>query len=111
MTDDQRDVLSSRADVPTDVPARYAKQLVSHLGRKVDFVAEGTTYTATIRDATAQITAGNGVLTLRATARAEEDLTRIEHALGSHLQRFGRRTELEVRWERRAPDAGPESVG
>ena len=111
MTKDHGDVLSSRADVPTDAPARYAKQLVSHLGRKVDFVTEGTTYTATIGDATAQIAVGDGVLTLLATATAEEDLNRIEHALGSHLRRFGRRAELAVRWERRAPEAGPASVG
>ena len=39
---------SSRADVATTAPARYAKQLLSHLGRKVEFVTEGNTHTATI---------------------------------------------------------------
>lgn len=30
-----------RADVVTDAPARYAKQLVAHLGRKIPFTTDG----------------------------------------------------------------------
>ena len=41
-------LLTSRADVATDSPARYAKQLVSHLGRKVSFVEDDDGATATI---------------------------------------------------------------
>ena len=102
MTLHARDALISRADVPTDAPARYAKQLLSHLGRKVDFVADGNTHTANLGGSTAQIVVGDGVLTLVAAAQAEPDLARIEHALGSHLERFGRRAELLVRWTRAA---------
>ncbi len=68
---------TSRADVPTDVPARYAKQLVSHLGRRIDFG-----------------------LVLQAEAPDVESLARVEHALGSHLERFGQRKELTVTWQR-----------
>ena len=99
--------LTSRADVATDTPARYAKQLVSHLGRKVEFVMDGATHTATIGDSTAQIAVGDGVLTLRAGAQTEAGLARIEHALGSHLERFGQRAELTVSWDRPAPSAPP----
>lgn len=42
-TTQQGRVLGSRADVVTGVPGRYAKQLVSHLGRKVAFTGDATT--------------------------------------------------------------------
>ena len=37
----------SHADVVTDAPARLAKQLAGHLGRKVEFSTDGPTSTAT----------------------------------------------------------------
>ena len=99
---DMPDRLTSRAHVATAAPARYAKQLVSHLGRKVEFVADGDTHTAVIGDAVARIVVGDGVLTLEASATSEAELARIEHALGDHLERFGQRAELVVVWERSA---------
>jgi hypothetical protein len=60
--------ITGRADVRTDAPARYAKQLVAHLSRKLDFTTHGTTSTATIGDGTGHIIAGDGVLTLLAPA-------------------------------------------
>ena len=93
--------LGSRADVPTDAPARYAKQLVSHLGRRVSVTedAEGT-WTTVVGDARGRITVGDGVLGLRAEAPGEEGLTLVEHVLGSHLERFGARAGLTVTWHR-----------
>jgi hypothetical protein len=92
--------IGSRADVPTDAPARYAKQLVSHLGRKVEFTGDATSSTATIGNATARIVVGDGVLTLLATGRDEPSVALVEQVLGSHLERFGRRGELTVTWIR-----------
>ena len=91
---------TSRAEVATDVPARYAKQLVSHLGRKVAFTQDESSWAADIEGATARITVGDGVLVLQAQAPDAELLARIEHALGSHLQRFGQRNQLTVTWQR-----------
>ena len=91
---------SSRADVVTDAPARYAKQLVSHLGRKVEFAEEGDTWTAHVAGSVARITVGDGVLVLQAEAPDVESLARVEHGLGSHLERFGQRHELTVTWQR-----------
>jgi hypothetical protein len=93
-------VLTSRADVPTEAPARYAKQLVAHLGRRIDFTTEGPTSTATIGDSTAQVVVGDGVLTLLASGTDPDGIARVEHVLGSHLERFGQRNELVVRWTR-----------
>ena len=97
--------LSSRADVVTDVPARYAKQLVSHLGRKVEFVEDGDTWTAHVAGSVARITVGDGVLVLEAEAPDTEGLARLEGALGNHLERFGSRRELTVTWRRSSAPA------
>ena len=100
--------IGSRADVATGAPARYAKQLISHLGRKVPFTGDATTTpaTAVIGAATAGIVVGEGVLTLWAAGDDEESVARVEHVLGSHLERFAQREALAVRWVRNgaAPD-------
>ena len=96
--------LTSHADVPTDAPARYAKQLVSHLGRKVPFTEEADgAWTVTVGDARGRIAVGDDVLALHVEAADVETLDRLEHALGSHLERFGARAGLTVSWRR---DAG-----
>jgi 3-hydroxyisobutyrate dehydrogenase-like beta-hydroxyacid dehydrogenase len=86
------------ADVPTDAPERYAKQLVSHLGRRLTWRTEGATSRAVIGDGVGTVAVGDGVLTLRAEAPDTETLARIQHVLGSHLERFGQRNELTVTW-------------
>ncbi|WP_219823874.1 DUF2218 domain-containing protein [Actinokineospora auranticolor] len=91
---------TSRADVATDSPERYAKQLVAHLSRKIEFSTDGPTSTTTIADTTGQVIIGDGVLTLTATGTDPEGIARVEHVLGSHLERFGQRKELVVTWTR-----------
>jgi hypothetical protein len=87
--------LTARADVRTDVPERYAKQLVSHLGRRTEWTTKGPTSTADIASGRG---VGEGVLTLRATAPDAETLDRVQDVLGRHLERFGQRNELVVVW-------------
>lgn len=96
--------IGSRADVATDSPARYAKQLMSHLGRKLAFTGDATTTPATtvIGSATAGIVVGEGALTLWVTGDDEPSVERAEHVLGSHLERFGQREALTVTWVRAA---------
>jgi hypothetical protein len=106
MTTPGSDTLSYRADVVTDAPERYAKQLVAHLGRKVAFVdAEtpaGPGSTVEIGSATGSVVPGDGVLVLLASGNDADDVARAQHVLGSHLERFGQRAELLVTWQ---PDA------
>ncbi len=95
--------LTSHADVRTDAPARYAKQLVSHLGRKAPFTEDPAgTWTITVGDARGRIAVGDDVLTLHVEASDVETLNRLQHALGSHLERFGARVGLTVAWRRDA---------
>jgi hypothetical protein len=95
--------LRSRADVLTDAPERYAKQLVAHLGRKIMFITAGSTSTATIAGATAQVTSGDGVLSMLVIGSDEPSVTRAEQVLGGHLERFGQRQQLTVAWTRGPP--------
>jgi uncharacterized protein len=90
--------LTARADVPTETPDRYAKQLVSHLGRRVEFATEGATSTARFGEGTGRVVVGEGVLTLLAEAPDAESLARVQDVLGRHLERFGQRNELVVSW-------------
>lgn len=91
---------SSRADVTTDRPERYAKQLVSHLGRKLEFMQDGDTATAVVAGTVASITTGDGVLVLQVTGDDVDGVARAEGALASHLVRFGDKDELTVTWQR-----------
>jgi hypothetical protein len=90
--------LTARADVPTDSPDRYAKQLLSHLGRRVTWTTEGDISTAEIAGGTGRVVVGDGVLTLIVEAPDGETLGRVQHVLGSHLERFAQRSELQVTW-------------
>jgi len=97
--------LGARADVATDAPARYAKQLVSHLGRRVEWTTEGPVSTAAIAGGTGIVEVGDGVLVLRARADDADALERVQDVLGRHLERFGQRNELVVSWSAE-PTAG-----
>ena len=93
--------LHSRADVVTATPERYAKQLVSHLGRDEPFTTDGATSTVQWDTATASVIVGDGVLTLLADAPDEAGVALVEDVLGGHLERFGARDGLVVGWQRR----------
>lgn len=99
---------SSTASVPTDRPARYAKQLASHLGRKVtsewdDEAEQGWIDFGTGR---ATLAAGDGVLLLGLVADDAEARDRLEGVVGRHLVRFGAKDELECAWARTDGSAG-----
>jgi hypothetical protein len=95
--------LVATAEVTTDTPARYAEQLIGHTGRRLSWRTDGAVSSAAIGDGVGTVAVGDGVLTLRAEAPDEETLARIQHVLGDHLERFGRRTELAVGWETENP--------
>ena len=90
--------LTARADVRTEAPQRYAKQLVAHLGYRVEFTTEGATSTAQIGSGTGVVEVADGVLILRAEGPDAEALDRVQDVLGRHLERFGQREGLTVVW-------------
>jgi uncharacterized protein len=100
------DQVTSRADVTTMNPARFAKQLVAHLGRKIAFTTDGSASTAQFGAAVGSVLVGDGVITLLATGPDAESVARVEQVLGGHLERFGHRAELLVTWRRTAETTG-----
>ena len=96
---------TSQAKVPTDAAPRYAKQLLSHLGRKAGVEpVDGEPDGGLLR-----LSAGTGVvrpradhLLLEASAVDAEALAAVEDTLGRHLERFGARRALVVEWTRDA---------
>jgi len=89
---------TSHATVPTDRADRYAKQLVSHLGRKagVSLVADG--HRLTLSAGNCLVRARPGGIELVAEADSEQALRAVEDVVSRHLERFGQRNELQVTW-------------
>lgn len=79
-------------------PARYGKQLASHLGRKsgVDVTSNG--WVLDIRDGRAEIIPGEHNLTLIASAQDRATCEIIQDVLSRHLQRFAPEVSLTIDW-------------
>jgi len=92
---------ASTARVVTDRPARYGKQLVSHLGRRSEGAWDDEAGSGWIDfgESRAELTAGADALDIRLDATPER-LAAMEDVVGRHLVRFGARDELVVRWTR-----------
>jgi hypothetical protein len=90
---------SAIARVATSKPSPYLKQLCRHFGHRNE---------VTFEDAHGEINLASGVcrlevtgedeLTLTATAAEPERLDALTRVIGSHLERFGSRDGLSVRW-------------
>jgi hypothetical protein len=96
-------VHTSVAVVTTDAPARYAKQLLSHVGRKatveqLDDARDGGRLVFSY--GTGTLRPQDGRLVMEATAADAESLAHVEDVLGRHLERFGARHRLTVTWQR-----------
>ena len=95
--------MRSIANVSTEKPVPYMRQLCKHFGHKIP---------ASFNDHDGRIEFEPGVLTLDASAAevlvlevngsTADDLDRLEHVVGGHLERFGKRDELCVEWTRDA---------
>ncbi|MFD8543221.1 DUF2218 domain-containing protein [Streptomyces sp. NPDC059649] len=100
----------STALVATDRPARYLKQLVSHLGHKATTQLSGSGRGTVHLDAgTCVLTADSEGLCLIATAMDIEGLNRVQDAVARHLVRFATQEALSVDWTE--PVAGEDLAG
>ena len=99
----------SGADVATDRPARYGKQLVAHLGRRGggEWSEDAEQGWIRFEAGRALVSCAPGTLRLRVEA-AGERLDQLEDVVGRHLVRFGAKDELAVRWTRDTGEAGTE---
>ncbi|MER5932356.1 DUF2218 domain-containing protein [Streptomyces sp. NPDC002054] len=87
------------ACVATARPARYVKQLVSHMGHKAAaaLTPDGRG-TITVASGTCTLTPTTDRLELTATAVDTESLTRVQDVITRHLVRFATQEELAVEW-------------
>ncbi|RBY85844.1 DUF2218 domain-containing protein [Blastococcus sp. TF02A-26] len=92
--------LTARADVGTATPERYAKQLAAHLGRRSEIREEADGVRIVLAVGDCLLRSQEGSLELLATAPGPEELERVQAVVGSHLERFGQRSELQVVWRR-----------
>jgi len=105
MTEIQTMTVTRTALVATDVPARWAKQLASHLGRPGKMAVEETEQGPCLAMAFDGVeasclldTSAADVLALRAGAGDQAALDRMTDVVGSHLERFGAKAGLQVTW-------------
>ena len=94
-------MLSSTAVVSTESPARYAKQLLSHLGHKVAVEPVSEPQPAgrlVFAYGTGTVLPTDRSLTLIAAADDDESWARVQDVLQRHLEKFGARKELVVSW-------------
>ena len=93
--------LRSNAAVATGRPERWITQLAAHLGRKAEVRdAGGGAVLLVLGGGTCRMSSGDARLLLAAAAPYDEALTRVEHVVGSHLERFAQAEGLTVSWER-----------
>lgn len=100
------------ATVATDAPARWAKQLASHLGRPGKMTAQDTPRGPHLSmaldgvEATCLLdTTDPGALSLHVGAGDEAAADRMAAVVGSHLERFGAKAGLSVTWAGGSPAA------
>ena len=93
--------LRSTAVVATGRSARWVKQLSEHLGRKAE-VREAADGGRLLLLAGGSCLLSGDATTLRFAAQApdEQVLSRIEHVVGGHFERFAAKEELTVHWRR-----------
>jgi hypothetical protein len=89
---------TATAIVPTESAKRYSKQLVAHLGHKAEIRIEPDGERIVLSAGSCLLVSRAEAIELRAEADTPEGLERIKEVAGSHLERFGHRDGLVVRW-------------
>ena len=91
--------IRSCADVATDKPVAYMRQLCKHFGHKVDASFGDDSGHIQFEFGRCELHANDRTLALEVSAADAENVERMERVIGSHLERFGRRDSLAVAWQ------------
>lgn len=91
--------LASQAVVSTDRPERYRKQLVSHLGRKLQTREADDGHWVEFDHGRCRLTCNGDSLVLDASAADHDWLEQVQGVVGRHLEQFGARDALVVGWQ------------
>ncbi|MBP1136621.1 hypothetical protein JOE31_002853 [Arthrobacter sp. PvP023] len=89
---------TAHAIVPTGSAKHYSKQLTAHPGHKgeVRIEPEGERIVLTV--GSCLVLSRSEAIELRAESDTAEGLGRVKEVTASHLERFGQRDGLVVRW-------------
>ena len=88
-----------RAEVTIERPARYGKQLASHLSHKIEVTETEAGWVLQIRGGEGHVLPQTESLVLEASAPNEETLEKVKDVLERHLRKFAAKLEpLEVNW-------------
>jgi len=90
----------SEARVPTEKSAIYMKQLCRHFGHRVRTDWTDEAGRIEFEFGVCELRAEPDALVLTGTAEDDESTSRLENVVGSHLERFAHREELQVSWSR-----------
>ena len=93
------DLPIATATVATATPARYAKQLASHFGRRCEIREEADGVRIVFGEGSCLVQPREDTLDLVVSAPSRPDVDRLTQVVGSHLERFGQRNELQVSWQ------------
>jgi hypothetical protein len=91
--------ITSHAEVMTDKPVAYMRQLCKHFGHKTDTSFGEDSGYIQFDFGRCELHAANETLRLVVSAPDGEQHERMERVVGSHLERFGRRDGLTVSWQ------------
>jgi len=93
-------MIESTANVTTDRPERYLKQLISHLGTQIDAQKskDGQSGALIFSAGNCALSAEPGTLRMTARAADAERLAAVEAVVARHLVRFGEKDALAVVW-------------
>lgn len=84
----------------TERPERYARQLTSHWSaRGTTEDVEGASVMRWTSGQVIELRPVDGALQVAVSVPDGEDLTRFAQVVKEHLERFGRRDELDVVWD------------
>ncbi|GAB5487516.1 MAG: DUF2218 domain-containing protein [Parasphingorhabdus sp.] len=93
-------MINSKSNVPTDKASKYLQQMCNHFGHKTDVVETDGGQAIQFGFGAGELVASEDTLVLIARAESDENLTKTENVLGSHLERFAFRENLSVTWQR-----------
>lgn len=91
--------IRSHAEVATEKPVPYMRQLCKHFGHRTDASFGEDSGFIQFEFGRCELHARNGTLALEVSAPDPESHERMERVVGSHLERFGRRDGLSVEWQ------------
>jgi uncharacterized protein len=92
--------ITSHAEVATEKPVPYMRQLCKHFGHRTDSSFGDNSGHIQFEFGRCELQARDGTLALEVSAPDRESHERMERVVGSHLERFGRRDGLTVEWIR-----------